>query len=271
MTDVLDHGYVRLVDSMGGDLSIVNAARTSYDNPSTLHFPACPETATDVVKARSCICAGIIQEINAGGRFLLDDVFDGQEIDTLAKADAGLINFLAEHRHGTPFEMVTLKFEVQAPIFVFREWHRHRIASINEMSGRYVELPRLFYVPDRDNVREQKGKPGAYYYERMDDTETAVRAQDTIERCANIAFHNYELLLADGVAKEQARMVLPVNTYSKMVWSCNLRALFNFLSLRNHDRAQYEIKVYAEAMEEMAKAVAPVALQAFIDNERIAP
>lgn len=225
MTDVLDHGYVRLVDSMGDDLSIVNAARTSYNNPS----------------------------------------------EELTAADKGLINYLAKHRHGTPFEMVTVKFEAQAPIFVFREWHRHRIASINEMSGRYVELPRLFYVPDRDNVREQKGKPGAYRYERMDDDAPAVTAMDMIAASADSSFNMYEKLLKLGVAKEQARMVLPVSTYSKMVWSCNLRALFNFLSLRNHDRAQYEIKVYAEAMEEMAKKVAPVAMQAFIDNGRVAP
>lgn len=222
---VLDHGYVELVDSMGGDLSIVNAARTSYNNPS----------------------------------------------DELTDADRGLIKYLAKHRHGTPFEMVTVKFEVQAPIFVFREWHRHRIASINEMSGRYVELERLFYVPSRDNVREQKGKPGHYTYERMDDGKTAAGVRYGIELACNHSFDMYEDFLKRGVAKEQARMVLPLNTYSKMVWSCNLRALFNFLSLRNHDRAQYEIRVYADAMEEMVKAVAPVAMESFINNQRIAP
>jgi len=249
MTDVLDHGYVNLVDSMGDDLAIVNAARTSYNNPSTTHHFYCEK----VEGQNACEC-------------------DGSEGDVwLSRADAGLINYLCKHRHGTPFEMVTVKFEVQAPIFVFREWHRHRIASINEMSGRYVELPRLFYVPDRDNVREQKGKPGSYYYERMDDNVDASWAQDKIRETCDEAFDTYELLLEAGVAKEQARLVLPLNTYSKMVWSCNLRSLFNFLSLRNHDRAQHEIKVYAEAMEEMVKQVAPVAMQAFIDNQRIAP
>jgi len=225
MTDVLDHGYVNLVDSMGGDLNIVNAARTSYNTKR----------------------------------------------EELSDADRGLINFLARERHGTPFEMVNLMFEVQAPIFVFREWHRHRIASINEMSGRYVELPRLFYVPARDNVREQKGKAGAYTYERIEDDGKARAVRDGITASCNRAFDTYEAMLRDGVAKEIARLVLPVNTYSKMVWSCNLRSLMNFLSLRNDDRAQYEIKVYAEAIEEMAFEIAPVAMAAFVEHGRQAP
>ncbi len=225
MTDILDHGYVNLVDSMGGDLSIVNAARTSYN------------TKKEVMEA----------------------------------ADEGLINFLAKHRHGTPFEMVNLMFEVQAPIFVFREWHRHRIASINEMSGRYVELPRLFYVPARDQIREQKGKAGAYVYERMESDDEAERTTDGIEGACNYSFDVYEDMLKSGVAKEVARLVLPVNTYSKMVWSVNLRSLMNFLSLRNDDRAQWEIHEYAKAIEEMAFEVAPVAMEAFVKNGRQAP
>jgi len=225
MTDVLDHGYVSLVDSMGSDLSIVNAARTSYNNPSA----------------------------------------------KLTQNDKGLINFLMRERHGTPFEMVEFKFAVKAPIFVFREWHRHRIASINEMSGRYVELEREFYVPAREDIRVQKGKPGAYYYETMESDNDAKVTMATIHRASHTAFDDYEIMLANGVAKEVARLVLPVNTYSKMVWKTNLRALMNFLSLRNHDRAQREIRVYAEAMEEMAMSVAPVAMDAFISNGRTAP
>lgn len=221
--NVLDHGYVGLVEHAGGDLSIVNAARTSYNNPSVE----------------------------------LDD------------KDKGLINFLMREKHGTPFEMAWLMFEVQAPIFVFREWHRHRIASINEMSGRYVELPRLFYIPDR--VREQRGKPGAYEYLDMEDADMDANVRATMIQASDFAFDSYEAMLKVGVAKEHARIVLPLNTYSKMVWSCNLRALFNFLSLRNHDRAQYEIRVYAEAMEEMAMSVAPIAMKAFVANGRIAP
>lgn len=225
MADVLDHGYVNLVDSMGGDLNIVNAARTSYN------------TKKEVMEA----------------------------------ADEGLINFLAKHRHGTPFEMVSLMFEVQAPIFVFREWHRHRIASINEMSGRYVELPRLFYVPARDQVREQRGKAGAYVYERIEDDEKAEHVQRLLRASANDSFDDYESMLRMGIAKEIARLVLPVNTYSKMVWSVNLRSLMNFLSLRNDDRAQWEIHEYAKAIEEMAFEVAPVAMEAFVKNGRQAP
>ena len=268
---ILDHGYIELLDSMGDDLSIVNGARQSFDEESHYHFPACPDTGADVPKAKSCICSSIQMEINAGGRFLLDDVFDGQEIDTLAKRDVGLINFLMRERHTSPFELVQVKLGVMLPIFVAREWMRHRTQSFNEMSSRYTHMPRLFYVPAREDIRVQKGKPGAYYYETMESDNDAKVTMATIHRASHTAFDDYEIMLANGVAKEVARLVLPVNTYSKMVWKTNLRALMNFLSLRNHDRAQREIRVYAEAMEEMAMSVAPVAMDAFISNGRTAP
>lgn len=225
MTDVLDHGYIKLRDHMGGDIDIVNAARISFNQTST-------------------------------------ELFEGDE---------KLINFLMRERHGTPFEMVDLKFEVRAPIFVFREWHRHRIASINEMSGRYTELERLFYVPHRDQIREQKGKPGAYFYERVESEELAGNTQAAIYEASYKAFDAYEGMLRDGIAKEVARIVLPVNTYSKMVWKCNLRAAMNFLSLRNHPHAQWEIRQYAEAMEKLIMSVAPVAMERFVQYGRRQP
>ena len=221
---VLDHGYVRLIDSMGDDLAIVNAARTSYDAAST----------------------------------------------ELTDRDKGLIGFLMRERHGTPFEMVNLKFEVMAPIFVFREWHRHRIASINEMSGRYVQLERKFYVPAASDIRKQVGKPGAYEYQTVD-PQLAAEVRMGIETASDFAFEEYQMMLDAGIAKEVARLVLPVNTYSKMVWSCNLRALFNFLSLRNAPSAQLEIRRYAEVIETMIHDVAPVALHYFIIHGRKAP
>lgn len=255
MTDILDHGYVKLLDSMGDDLAIVNAARTSFDSESVYHAQWCEAALVD---KSPCTCNALGPRYDDGG-------------GTLLPADAGLINYLMRCVHGTPFEMVSLKFAVKAPIFVFREWHRHRIASINEMSGRYVELPREFYVPARDDIREQKGKPGAYYYEMMDDDVAAEKVAEAIRFSSNMSFDEYEGMLADGVAKEVARLVLPVNTYSKMVWSVNLRSLMNFLSLRNHEHAQREIRYYAEAMEQMAFDVAPVAMQRFVDNGRKAP
>ena len=265
MTDILDHGYVKLLDSMGDDLAIVNAARTSFDGEAFLHMQSCPLVSNGKQKSHEwdeCRC----QEWHDDSHPYRDD-----PRANLSKQDAGLINFLMRERHGTPFEMIQFKFAVKAPIFVFREWHRHRIASINEMSGRYVELPREFYVPARDDIREQKGKPGAYYYERMKDDGTARAVQDELKYHCNEAFNTYEHFLNIGIAKEVARLVLPVNTYSKMVWSVNLRSLMNFLSLRNHEHAQREIRYYAEAMEQMAFDVAPVAMQRFVDNGRKAP
>lgn len=255
---VLDHGYIELLDSMGDDLAIVNAARTSFDNASVWHWQDCPSVELD---KGACNCIGNTQTDDNG------DVI----ADSLSRRDRGLINFLMRERHGTPFEMVEFKFAVKAPIFVFREWHRHRIASINEMSGRYVELEREFYVPARDDIREQKGKPGAYYYERVESDRLAIDVRDRIITCGHFAFDEYEFLLRQGMAKEIARLVLPVNTYSKMVWKANLRAVMNFLSLRNHEHAQREIRYYAEAMEQVVSTIVPVAMDAFVEHGRRTP
>jgi thymidylate synthase (FAD) len=196
--------------------------------------------------------------------------FDKHETE-MTDRNIGLINFLMRERHGTPFEMVEFKFAVKAPIFVFREWHRHRIASINEMSGRYVELEREFYVPSRDDIREQKGKPGAYYYERVENDDDAELCRKQIAAASNDSFDRYEEMLCAGIAKEIARLVLPVNTYSKMVWKTNLRALMNFLSLRNHEHAQREIMYYASTIEQIASTIVPVAMDSFIEYGRRTP
>lgn len=245
---VLDHGYVELLDSMGSDIDIVNAARTSFDSWEREHFATC---ASVLKRDLGCDC----------------DQHDHEGFASeLSQKDAGLINFLMKNKHMTPFEMVQLKFAVKAPIFVFREWHRHRTFSINEMSGRYVELEREFYVPARDDMREQKGKPGAYYYETIESDGKADTAQLEISMASQRSFDTYERLLEEGVAKEVARLVLPVNTYSKMVWSGDLRCLMQFLALRNHPHAQLEIRRYAEVIEEIAFSVAPVAMGAFVEH-----
>jgi thymidylate synthase (FAD) len=252
---VLDHGYIELLDHMGSDIDIVNAARTSFDAASVYHAWSCT-LAVPHGTGMECDCAHTHDH-------------DGKR--SLTRQDAGLINFLMRERHGTPFEMVEFKFAVKAPIFLMREWHRHRIASINEMSGRYVELEREFYVPDRDDIRVQKGKPGAYYYETVDSDAEAVDVMHIIKDSSNAAFDAYEAMLAGGLAKEVARLVLPVNTYSKMVWKTNLRALMNFLSLRNHEHAQREIMYYASIMEQIVSTIVPVAIDAFIDHGRRTP
>lgn len=215
--EVLDHGFVRLVDHMGSDLSIVRNARVSYD-----------------------------AEWRAG---------------TDKGSDARLIKYLYANRHNTPFEAVTFTFDIKAPIFVLRQWHRHRTQSYNELSARYRELPTEFYVPEleqittqsRDNkqMRTDEGHPLAGYMR------TAM-AQQNAE-----AFETYGKLLASGCPRELARTVLPVATYSHMFATMNLHNLFGFLRERLHPHAQYEIRVYAQAMLELIEDIVPTAVEAF--------
>lgn len=216
---VLDHGYVRLVDHMGSDLSIVRAARVSYDAA----WRAGEDTGSD----------------------------------------KRLIEYLWSHKHTTPFEAVTFTFEVHAPIFVFRQWHRHRTWSFNELSARYRELPTEFYVPDPAfvGVQATMNKQGR---ELAGDLIEQRRAE-----CANYAdaarasFGIYRDLLAAGWPRELARSVLPVSTYSTMFATVSLLNLLKFLTLRCDAHAQYEIRVYADAMRELIRPVVPVAVGAW--------
>lgn len=214
---VLDHGYVRLVDSMGNDLSIVRAARVSYDAA----WRAGEDTGND----------------------------------------ARLIRYLWKNKHTTPFEAVTFTFGVKAPIFVFRQWHRHRTWSFNELSARYRELPEEFYVPREIGVQAKDNKQG-----RENDTRTDVEndiLRSAIKESAEASFEVYRRLLAQDVPRELARSVLPVNTYSHMFATVNLLNLFRFLTLRMDSHAQYEIRVYAEAMFDLIEPIVPVAQAAF--------
>ncbi len=191
---LLTHGFVRLVDHMGSDLSIVRAARTSYDA---------------VWRA-------------------------GEDEDK----DAKLIDYLMKNHHTSPFEMVQFVFEVKAPIFVFRQWHRHRTQSINEVSGRYSELPEEYYVPEISQITTQSL------------SNKQMRTDD---------IHPQAVYLQSVIADH----VLPVNTFSHMFTSMNLHNLFHFLRLRLHEHAQYEIRVYAEAMLGLIEPIVPVATAAF--------
>ena len=214
---VLDHGFVRLVDSMGSDLSIVRNARVSYD-----------------------------AEWRAG-----ED----------SGSDTKLINYLYNNGHNTPFESVTLTFDVKAPILVFRQWHRHRTQSFNELSARYRELPAEFYVPEQDQITLQHtDNKQMRTDERHPDAHIVA---DYMREHNESAFDLYQKFIADGVPRELARSVLPVATYSHMFATMNLHNLFRFLSERLHPHAQYEIRVYAEAMLELIEPIVPVATAAF--------
>jgi thymidylate synthase (FAD) len=191
--------------------------------------------------------------------------------------DAGLINYLMRDRHGTPFEHNSFTFRIEAPIFVFREFMRHRIASYNEESGRYKELDPVFYIPDAERKLIQIGKTGAYEFipgndEQYKTTYACIR-ENSVQ-----AYSYYQDMLEAGVAREVARMVLPVNLYSSMYVTMNARALMNFLSLRTKrddskfpSYPQREIEMVAEKMEEIFAEKMPVTHSTFNKNGRVAP
>lgn len=225
---VLDHGFVRLIDSMGSDLSVVRAARVSYD-------------------------AGWRAGENEG-------------------SDHRLIRYLWSHHHTTPFEAVTVTFEIKAPIFVFRQWHRHRTWSYNELSARYRELPEEFYVPDVAAIGTQaKTNKQGRVLDQSDESllhRRALEIEQYRERCA-ASFEEYRDLLFDAWPRELARMVLPLSTYSHMFATVDLLNLFKFLTLRTDPHAQYEIRIYAEAMLELVRGVVPTCVAAWEESARL--
>jgi thymidylate synthase (FAD) len=213
---VLDHGHVRLVESMGSDLSIVRNARVSYD-----------------------------AEWRAG-----ED--EGK--------DAKLIDYLVKNSHTSPLEAVQFTFDVKAPIFVFRQWHRHRTWSFNEISARYAELPEEFYVPAVEQITTQHtSNKQMRTDERHPEAEWVTRA---IHTQSSAAFATYRNLIAAGAPRELARSVLPVGTYSRMFATVDLHNLAHFLKLRLHEHSQYEIRIYAQAMLQLIEPVVPVAVAA---------
>jgi thymidylate synthase (FAD) len=184
--------------------------------------------------------------------------------------DEGLIRFLMRDRHGTPFEHNSFRFHIRAPIFVAREWFRHRVGSFNEFSMRYAKATDDFYVPEPEDVRSQVGKPGAYSFEQVDD-ELAERTRDELREVYEHAYETYTRLVESGVARELARCVMPVGAYTEFFWTVNARALMNFVSLRAADTAQREIRRYAEAVEQFFAAQMPVTHAAFVAANRVAP
>jgi len=188
----------------------------------------------------------------------------------MSESDAGLIRFLMRDRHGTPFEHNSFRFHIRCPIFVAREWMRHRVASYNEFSLRYAKATDDFYIPELEDVRSQVGKPGAYTFEPVD-AELAEHTREELRRIYDAAFATYNALVEKGVARELARSVLPVGAYTEFYWTVNARSLMNFLSLRNAETAQREIRQYAKACETFLEGAMPITYAAFIANDRHAP
>ena len=223
MIKVLNLGHVKLVDNMGSDLSIVRNARVSY---------------------------------NAEWRAGEDE-----------GSDTRLIRYLYHNHHNTPFESVVFTFDVKAPIFVFRQWHRHRTQSYNELSARYRELPEEYYIPDAEHVGTQSldSKQSRDIHDSLGHTQEKMinDSLDLLKDHWTRSFDLYNYLLAQGWPREIARTHLGVGTYSHMFTTVNLHNLFGFLRERLHQHAQYEIRVYAEAMLELIRPIAPVAVGAF--------
>jgi thymidylate synthase (FAD) len=217
--EVLDHGFVRLVDYMGGDERIVSAARVSYGE---------------------------------GTRSVRDD--------------ARLIDYLMRHGHTSPFEQVVLTFHVRLPIFVARQWIRHRTARVNEMSGRYSVLTDDFYVPRSEDLRKQsKRNKQARGEEGLGDAEAA-RILRQLESHQAQSFQTYRDFLSAGLARELARLALPVSVYTEWYWQIDLHNLFHFLRLRLSEDAQPEIRAYAQVLATMTERVAPIAYASFEEH-----
>ena len=218
---VLDHGFVRVIDYMGDDAAIVQAARVSY---------------------------------GAGTK--------------KARDDSGLIRYLMRHWHSTPFEMCEIKLHVKLPVFVARQWIRHRTANVNEYSARYSILDREFYIPEPDALAAQSTVNNQGRGETLQGEEAA-RVLEILKGDAARAYDHYEEMLSQegkqGLARELARMNLPANVYTQWYWKTDLHNLFHFLRLRADSHAQYEIRVYAEAIAEMVRDWVPAAYGAFED------
>lgn len=189
----------------------------------------------------------------------------------IEQGDDKLISYLLKHRHGTPFEASEFLFHVKCPIFVAREWMRHRIASYNEISGRYVKLEHDFYLPEGDAIRIQTGKPGHYKMQPIYDPAKEYAVRSAMENAYAQSYDTYNRLIKMGVAKELARDVLPVGIYTEFYFKSNARSLMNFISLRNEEHALHEIREYAKVVEKIFAKCMPLSYTAFTENGRIAP
>jgi len=214
--------------------------------------------------------------VSTQGEQSLDAAMTEQDAEADQRS-RGLINYLMRDRHGSPFEHNSMTFYVQAPIFVFREFMRHRIASYNEESGRYKELSPVFYVPGPDRNLVQTGKTGHYEFLPGTPEQIALVEQES-RKASTESYESYQRMLEAGVAREVARIVLPLNIYSSMYVTMNARALMNFLSLRTKREGthfpsfpQREIEMCAEKMEDFWAKLMPLTFESFNANGRVAP
>jgi thymidylate synthase (FAD) len=213
---VLDHGFVRLVDYLGSDERIVQAARVSYGDGTKSY-----------------------------------------------RADRGLIRYLLRNEHTSPFEQVNFTFHLKMPVFVARQWIRHRTARVNEISGRYSVLKEEFYLPESEVIAVQSADNKQGRADAPVDVATASRVRDALAAGQKAAYRTYQELLDAGIAREIARIALPLSLYTEFYWQMDLHNLFRFLTLRLDEHAQYEIRVYARVLLDIAGKVCPIACEAY--------
>lgn len=262
---VLDHGYVRIVDFMGNDESIVEAARMSTDKGfiSWDPYTRCSD-CTKVVYPGNPEDGPCIQSIknNKTGQVVGVAEQKNHHWEKYPNGDLGLLDNLWRKKHATPFEMGELVIEVQAPIMVFREWHRHRTQSYNEFSARYAMMPNLHYLPDATRIQKQSTANKQGSAEAID----PAIAEGTIDRLhkeQQEVYDDYEDMVEIGIAREIARINTPVSRYSKMRAKGNIRNWFQFLNLRMRPDAQYEIRQYAEEVGKILSWLWPKAYSFF--------
>jgi len=214
----LNKGFVRLIDYMGDDAAIVQAARVSYGKGT--------------------------KSINE---------------------DRSLIRYLMRHKHTSPFEMVEFKFHIKLPIFIARQWIRHRTANVNEYSGRYSEMKNEFYIPEIEQLRPQSALNKQGRADEMLKEDLAQDISRKLEQSQSASFTEYEEYLDAGLARELARINLPLSIYTEWYWKIDLHNLFHFLRLRLDSHAQYEFQIYGQAISEIIKQIVPLAYEAFED------
>lgn len=255
MVKLLDHGYVEYVAHLGSDEDIIRAARMSTDKGFLGWGP---------LKGCKHCNLGYTANYTSSDDMPLGGwpCIDGKQHDF--EGDEKLLRYLYKHKHMTPFEMATVVFEIQAPIFVFREWHRHRTQSYNELSARYTELPDMFYVPSiarlMAGMQATSNKQSSTAGFSREDAEIL---QADLEHSYRMSRSTYEGLLAQGVSREIARMVIPVSQYSRMRASANLRNWLGFLTLRQDPAAQWEIRQYAHEVHDQLAERFPRTLALF--------
>lgn len=216
---ILDKGFVRVIDKMGNDSSIVQAARVSYGK-GTKH----------------------------------------------TRQDRALIRYLLRHRHTSPFEMCEIKLHIKMPMFVARQWVRHRTASMNEYSARYSQVKDEFYIPVVQDIALQSDDNKQGRGQTVDISQ-AQKIRKLIAKHSKESYEKYQLMLEEGVAREIARIVLPQNVYTEFYWKCDLHNLLHLIKLRSHPTAQFEIVQYSKAIEKIVKEWVPYTYEAFVDYE----